>query len=247
MNYLDIAVLFVIVLFIIFGYFQGLIKSLLSLLGTLAALAVAVILAQTLANLIGGLGGLKDSLGNAFAGMFSGEAFTTPIDLSDETALAESLRSLGLPSFIVGSVSNAILSSIPAGQDTLILAQFVGPMLANALLVVICFFLIFFFVRFIAFLLEKLFRAIFASSLARSADRALGAVFGVVKAYLCLCTIFIILGFLLTMPALNSVNEALSSSALAKTLYENNLILKILIKYLPEFFSPIESLAKCFT
>jgi len=236
MNYVDIALIGIIIIAMIVGFFQGFTRSLLSLAGTLLALLAGILLAQTVANMLGGLFGLKDALGNAFAGMFKSELLNTPINLSDSEAIAVALQSLGLPDLLIPYMATAVAAVAPAGSSEITLAQYIGPMLANALLVVVSFILIFLIVRLIVKILEKFLKLLFSSPIMRTADRVLGAGFGIIKAYIVVCVLFIFLGLVLYMPFFEPLKTTLEESSLGLTLYQNNILLQLLAKAVPSIF-----------
>lgn len=229
MNYVDIAVLAIIVLFVVLGFAGGFLRALISFAGTVAALAVAIMLAQTVANMIGGLFGLKDALGSAFEGMFSGEIFTTPINLSDPASVSAALVSLGLWQFLANPIGNLIAGSAPVGSVETTLAGYVGPMIANLILVIVSFLLLFFVVKLLMSLVEKFIKGLLMNKTIRTGDRFLGAAFGIVKAYFVVCILFTILYYLMpSVEALSVVQEMIDTSTLSKTIYDNNIVLQLL-------------------
>lgn len=237
MNYVDIAVLVIIVLFVIVGFAKGFSKALISLAATVLSLAAAFIFAKTLANLIGGIGGLKEALSTAIEGMFKGDIFNLTINLTEESSVAARLTELGLPEFIALLLAPAIVKSVPEGMGgEMSIAKYLAPVIVNAILVVVSFLLIFFTVRLIMKAIEKFIKSILMNKTLRTGDKILGALFGVVKAYFALCIMLILLELLIpSVSALQPAQEMLETSTLAKTISENNLIKQLFDELLGKY------------
>jgi uncharacterized membrane protein required for colicin V production len=227
MNYLDIAVLAVIVIFVIFGFVGGFMKALTSLGAILVSLFAAIFFAQTMANLIGGIGGMRDGLGGLVTNMFQGDIFTKQIDPSDPGAIAAALTDLGIPSFLVGMMVDGIVAVVPPGE-MFSLASYLSPLIVDAILFIISFITIFLVVKLLMSLLLRFVNIVLKNRTLRIGDRVLGGVLGVVKAYLVLCLLLMLYDFL--SPSLNTVfgaTEMLNTSRIAATIHQNNIVTKL--------------------
>lgn len=231
MNFVDIAVLGIIALFVIIGYFRGFLGTLLSFAGTIIALAAAYFLAKTVATMIGGIGGLRDSLGGVFSGMFDGEVFTKTIDMSSIEAVSEGLLGLGIPDFLIAILAEPIVAAAAAtGLNTpMSLATYLGPVIVDFILLVISFIIIFFVVKLIMMIVQRFVKKVLLNKTLRIGDRILGGVFGIVKAYFILCLLILLLEVLIpAVPDLGAIQVMLNESTLTKTIVDNNLIKKLI-------------------
>ena len=236
MNYIDLAILIVVAVFVLIGLSRGFLHSVISLLGTLVAFLAGLFLAQVVANMLGGLFGLKDSLGEALKGLFSGELLNTPISASDPESLQAALRALGLPPFLVAPIASAVAAAIPAGMAEFTLASYIGPMVGNAILWVVSFLIIFFGIKLVALIFEKILKNLLANRTLRATDRILGGAFGAAKAILLVFCLLAVLTFLLPMESMAPIRKSLADAGIGRAMYENNFILNFLVNKLPNYF-----------
>jgi uncharacterized membrane protein required for colicin V production len=234
MNIIDIVVVSIFGLFILFGFFKGFLNALLSLVGTLVSLFVAFFFAQAFANLLGGVFGLNKIFSNLILSGLNnaGALFTTPIEATNATQISLALNQLGLPEFLTTPLATAIAGAVPAGTPIIVLSEYLAPILANALLVMISAALLFIIIRLVLGLIERLFKKLLKNNILKTVDRMLGAAFGAVKAYLVLSIVFMLVTFLMPMEFFAPIKQMLEQSTLGLFLYDNNIIQQLLSSYI---------------
>lgn len=216
----DLVIISILISNAYWGYRRGLVAVVVKLLTFLVSLIIVFFLYKPVANTIINNTELDEKLATAIKSSLSGTILTD----SGEMIQQSNTISDGVYELISSFVSDALQKSEvdPVGYVSVNLAQFmirVGTMFI--LYVMARFFLLF--VRFAAELIANL-------PFIKMFNKSGGLIFGIVKGFF---TIYLILAiFSLASPLISSwgIIGAIDDSTLGKNMYNNNIIIDILIK-----------------
>lgn len=222
--YLDAGLIVLALLFVLFGFYRGLVKSLVELGGILAAVFASVLLASFLAPAIySGFikGPLTDSIQQAISTTVGADVRQQVQGILDALPnfVANSLPGYGITS---DSISGAMAGSAQAASAAV--AELVAPIvtdLIKTILMLVLFLLLMVLVKLAARAIDKVFHLLGL----RQVNVILGAVFGILKG-----AVFVMLlcaGLKLVIPMLSSppeifAPETIESTVLFQHIYNGN-------------------------
>ncbi len=178
MPWLDILIIFILVLCALIGLIRGFLRSVISLCSTLVTLVLAIWLAKPLSGVIDGWFGLSEAIASSLEPTFL-NFFATNDTSSGWVAQ--------LISIFLGS--GYMESSPPAEQIAVDFSSAVGSVIT----IIICAVVLYILIRVLLWVLSRLFRKITRNRTIGAVDRILGTVIGVAKGFL---YIFIALGII---------------------------------------------------
>ena len=228
--WLDASLVVLAILFVVIGFYRGVVISLVELAGTLASVVAAVVLASAIAPVIF----------TAFVRPPLAESIQTSITSTigqDAAARVQSVME-ALPKFISNSLSgygltaNEFSGALSSAGDRAASAvvDLIAPIvtdLIKTVLMLVLFLILMIFVRLAARGIDKVFRL----PVLRQLNAVLGAVFGLLK-----CALFVMLacaGLRIVLPMLSSSpalfsKETLESTLLFQHIYDSNPIYGLL-------------------
>lgn len=222
--WLDVCLIVLAVIFVIAGFYRGVVKSLVELAGTLASVLAAVMLASMIAP----------AIFTVFVRPYLVENINTSIMSTIGQDAAAQIQGVmeALPKFIANSLSGYGLTSDQIGtamadssdQAASAVVDLVAPVvtdLIKTILMLVIFLILMILVGLAARAIDRVFRL----PVLRQLNAVLGAVFGVLK-----CAIFIMIvcaGLRIVIPMLPSVPEILTpetidSTAIFQRFYNSN-------------------------
>lgn len=107
----DGVLILITIVTIIIGCKKGFVALVIGFLAGILTLVLATILCKPLAEGIGALG-LRESLEGAFAKLFEGETFTTPIKSIATQEIKELIASLSLPEFLATALEDLVATKV---------------------------------------------------------------------------------------------------------------------------------------
>lgn len=205
-----IFVLILLISFII-GYKKGFIGLVVGFLAGILTLVLATLLAKPLAEAIGAMG-LRAPLENAFAGLFDGELFTTPLKELAQEQIKEMLASLSLPDFIVTAIDDVITTKISEVNisDDLTVQSILSTTLANYALTAIAWVILTIVLGIVFFLLKRFSKVFNKIPLVGKVNKLLGGLTSAIIAFalvIVLMYLFSLIGTLLPESAVQFVES----------------------------------------
>ena len=248
MAVIDIVIIAVLLLFGIIGMIKGFLNTILSLFSSLASLGVAIFCAKPVAKFLNNVFGLIGAIGGKIAGSLAGtiQPFQSGYATNELTgsALKEYLAQDGLTFqerlfklFIEDGKTFSTAEQTAAEADKQIVT-YIGERLAAIISLVIATLVVFILLKIAVLLLAKLFDAITKNRAIGGLDRALGLIFGLVKASLIICVVLAVFYLI----ANNTVQGWIDNSTVTKWLYQyvTQLVETIVHKFnLPAFLTDL--------
>ncbi|MFQ7472907.1 MAG: CvpA family protein [Anaerovoracaceae bacterium] len=205
--FLDIAVIGILALFIAKGIFRGFVYTFIHTLGWIGAMIISFLAAKPLALF----------LNDGFLGIAIRDGILRKLSGSSN-ALEETVS--GLPDIISGGISSGIETA----------SEVFANMLSSVVLTMLSFLIIMAASRFLLRIVVKPASRRYGGGILTAADKALGALAGALEG------ILLVFVFLTVMMVLASISQEgiseiivqwLNSSMIAKTLYDNNLLMLV--------------------
>lgn len=231
-NYADIIVIAIFLIFCIIGFARGFMRSLTKLMGSFLSLILAMFLCSYVCAMICS-SSLDEWMIRSFSDMYQGlgGSINMPVSAGDGDAVISSLVSIGIPSFIAKLFAPSLIALIPEGTIqpvSMLLAGFT----AQIILVTVVTIILFIIIRLLIKLLNILIRLILKDKLMRIVDRVLGLAFGGVKALFCIFVILTVGNYFLDQPYAAAVKNQITGGSVANVFYENNVVKSLCDKYL---------------
>lgn len=209
---LDLIVVAIIVLNVYFCYKKGLVNLAVGLIAVLAAIVLAVIFYKPVTNLVVENTELDETIQNTIVETFAPEG-----------AEGEQVKYVGILSYLETELGNVV-------NDT---KNEIVYETANAMSIkiinLIVFILIFTVVRVALFALTFVADAITSLPILKQLDDVGGIIYGLVKALLIVYAVLAVVSVIVSFTASTAITELISNSYVTKFLYENNIILKVLL------------------
>ena len=178
MFWLDILIIFILVLCALIGLIRGFLRSIISLCSTLVTLVLAIWLAKPLGGVIDNWFGLSGAIASSLEPTFL-NFFTTNNTSSGWVAQ--------LISIFLGS---GYMESSPSAEQ---IATDFSSAVGSVITIIICAVVLYILIRIVLWVLSRLFRKITRNRTIGAVDRILGTVIGLAKGFL---YIFIALGII---------------------------------------------------
>ena len=240
LDWLSIAFVSIMVIFMIVGLIKGFANALVSLLGGIVALAGAILLAKPAANALKGSGiesKLIEMINNWLIGINEG-AFNTVIPVENQAeAIGEVIKQLGIPdafnSILVGLTMKII--TIEGGNT---IGYYIGSSLAYYDLYIISSIVIYIAIKIVVLIIKIITKNFNKIPVLGFVNRLVGLVFGLVEGFLVISAISYVGILLLNIGPLNGFISSLAklndptANSIAKWFFENNLIKKLVEMYL---------------
>lgn len=226
MAVIDIVVIAILLVFGIIGMVKGFLNTILSLFSSVASLGVAIFCAKPVAKLLDKVFGIVGSIGGKIASSLAGtikpfqDGFATS-ELTGEglkNYLAEgglSFQERVYKLFIEDSKTFTMGENTAEATDRLVV-QYIGERLAAIIAVVIATIVVFILLKIAVLLLSKLFDALTKNRAIGGLDRALGLIFGLVKASLIICVALAVFYII----ANSTVQGWIDNSTVTKWIYQ---------------------------
>lgn len=209
---LDLIVVAIIVLNVYFCYKKGLVNLAVGLIAVLAAIVLAVIFYKPVTNLVVENTELDETIQNTIVETFAPEG-----------SEGEQVKYVGILSYLETELGNVV-------NDT---KNEIVYETANAMSIkiinLIVFILIFTVVRVALFALTFVADAITSLPILKQLDDVGGIIYGLVKALLIVYAVLAVVSVIVSFTASTAITELISNSYVTKFLYENNIILKVLL------------------
>ena len=230
MNWIDIIIIVLLIVFVAIGFWKGFIFSVLSLFSVFINFILSLFLTKPFSTLFNKWG-LESKLVSAFttkiSGMHSGFD-TNMIGMSQEQINNHISITLSESNFPFKSMFERMIKFSPEAvshKANLTLTEILSKSLGNFFSLVISFAIAFILIYIILWLIGFISKKAKQVEGLRVIDRLLGVVFGLVRGAIAVSTIFTVLSFFNEEGVLQTVFEYIDSSAIGSWVYENMNIL----------------------
>ena len=233
MNILDIAILVLLAIFVLYGFYRGFTRTALSLASTFLSWLGAFLFYPFLSRFLmsssfwGQLFGyMSDGAAETLTGF---EILSQPASTVTSSQLTDILSTSGLPSSVTTMLRENVLNQAFSGQEGVVtLGQYFNTTLGNLLVNVISFLIIFFALSLIFALIIAMTHAVINLPVLKTLDGVLGGCFGLVQGILLMFVLFAIVPVILSVMPISFVNQYLDNSFFASLFYKSNFILDML-------------------
>ena len=236
MNWIDIAIIVILILFVAIGFWKGLIFSLLSVFSTFINFCISIFLTRPVTNLLNKWFGLENFLTNAFASNFSSASTLFDTNMVGMTQseinshISATLTDANMP---FSRLIKSMLTITPEkleGKTSCTIGEILSKSFGSFFSLIIGFIIIFVLISLILWIISLITKKAREVDGIRVTDRILGVLFGLVKGFLCVAFIFAILSFFNESGALKGLFEYINKSSLGSWIYSN--VNTIVDKYL---------------
>lgn len=226
MNWIDIVLIVLLVVFVAIGFWKGFIFSVLSLFSVFINFILSLFLTKPISSLFNGWG-LETKLASAFASKISSihTGFdTNMIGMNQEQINNHVSTTLSEGDFPFKSMFERMIDFSPeavAHKTNLTLTDILSKSLGNFFSLVISFTVAFLLISLVLWLIGFISKKAKQVEGIRVVDRLLGVVFGLIRGAIAISTIFTVLAFFKEDGILQTVFEYIDSSTIGSWVYEN--------------------------
>lgn len=232
MNWFDLVVIIVVLIFTIISIKRGFLLSVLDVFSFFVNLVISLFLAKPMRGLLDLFGmesGIAGKLYTHYSGF--GEDFTVDLieyskngnitDFVNDAINTSPMNSFGKKLFN-GTINNNLSEKLASSSnETVSLADIMSKSLAQFITVVSAFLICFILVYVVLIIIKLITKKITQSKFVNTFDKLFGACFGVVKGFLFWVAIFVVLSFFSDNGILSSVIGYINQSAIGGWLRSN--------------------------
>ncbi len=202
----DVFVILIIALCTYFGYKKGILCTLINIVSYLASLILSAVIIKPVNYFVRNL------------------TFIESINKSMNDKIVSSLseKTEGVPLFLKGAASDGVVKVSESLAETL----------TKGVVYILCAVIVFFIIKLFVGITRKTAKAARGTLLVGGADRFLGLIGGAAGGFLLVSLLFVLAILFLPQPKLNILSQNISNSVIAKSFYENNFIMNLIVKYL---------------
>lgn len=215
---IDIIIVALIALCVFLGYKRGLAKCVIKILSFIIALAVAFILFKPVSNFIIDNTKIDDNIKSSIVNIIED-------DVEEKGKVSEDSN---LPKSMVKIINNSIQDSINETKMTVV--NNVAEKIAEAIINICVAIGLFLVTRIILIFVKVLSSLITDLPVIKQVDKIGGVAYGLIEALLIIFVIFAIISFISPMIKDSGLIEAINKSITGTIFYNNNLLLKIILK-----------------
>lgn len=224
----DIIIVVIVLGFILVGWRRGFLLSVYALFSMIIAIVLACVLTPVVSS---GLEktGIPDKLETKISSYVETE-LTDKFGANADVSAEEAADELPLPGFLAGKIAD----DIKAGADAPIksISRSVGRKSAEFICSIIAFILVFFIVVAIMTVLKSILKLATKLPVLKQADAVGGVLIGFAEGVVFLCVLALLLSVFSSAQSMQGIVSAVEKSHIAKFIYENNFIGKIISRFL---------------
>ena len=227
MNWIDVIILVILIVFIAIGFWKGFMFSIISMFSAFVNFSIALLLTRPITNLFNSWFGLEGALTNSFSDKLTSMSpdFNTNLVGMTNSQISKhienTLEDSNFPFKNLFSSMIDIKSSSIADKSSLTLNDILSKSLGSFFSLIICFVIIFIIIYLILFLLSKLSQKAKEIEGIRVTDRILGVIFGIIKGTLLIVGLFTILSFFKEDGVLEPLFNYIKQSEVSGWIYSN--------------------------
>ena len=231
MNIVDYAVLAVIGLSLLMGFYRGFISTVLNTGGCLAAFGLSFVLYPRLATAIRSNDGLVRTLmhyTDASSRLGDLELAITNVSQLTADKLNEVISKVALPAPFDTLLKTNLEQQVYATTSVSSVADYVSQTILTASINILCFLVCFVALYLVISIVVNFLRAVFRFPLLKQLDWLAGGAFGFARGMILCYALFAVVPLALTMVPFDQVSEMIDQSHLAAFFNNGNLILSIM-------------------
>lgn len=231
MNIVDYAVLAVIGLSLLMGFYRGFISTVLNTGGCLAAFGLSFVLYPRLATAIRSNDGLVRTLmhyTDASSRLGDLELAITNVSQLTADKLNEVISKVALPAPFDTLLKTNLEQQVYATTSVSSVADYVSQTILTASINILCFLVCFVALYLVISIVVNFLRAVFRFPLLKQLDWLAGGVFGLARGVLICYAVFAIAPLVLTMVPVDMISKLLEESAFAPFFNNGSMILAIM-------------------
>lgn len=214
---IDLIILGIIILCVFFGYKKGLTKCIIKILSFVIALAIAFVLFRPVSNFIINNTTLDDNIKNSIVSIVEE-------DVSENGQVKEDSN---LPKSMVEHINETINNSIDETKTTVVntVAEQISVGIINVLVAIGLFII----ARIALMFVSALSSIITDLPIIKQVDKIGGVAYGLVESLIIIFIAFAVISFISPMIESSGLIVAINKSILGSALYNNNLLLNIIL------------------
>lgn len=199
MNWIDIVIIVIMLIFIIIGVCKGFMFSVLSLFSGMVSVFLSILLTKPMTMLLS-LTGVQNSISTGYVTKFAGlSSFQTNlVDIANPTEFAKNAVSSSNLSGFSKTVTNWFLNISPSqleGKGSITLSEILSKAYAGFWCTLIAFAISFALIWLVLWILSRIAKKTKENKVVNKTDRFLGFIFGIVRGALVISVIFAVLSF----------------------------------------------------
>lgn len=232
MNWIDAAIIVILLIFIVFGIKKGFMLSVIDLFSFFVNTIISLFLAKPMRSLLN-MFGMENSLASSLYDKYSalGSDFTTDLieysknknitDFVNDAFKSSSLSEFSKKIFN-GAINNGLSDKLAnSTNETVSLADIMSKSLAQFITVVSAFAICFILMYVLLIILKAISKKLNQSKFVNLFDKLFGACFGAVKGFLFVVALFVVLSFFSDNGILGSAINYINQSAIGGWLRSN--------------------------
>lgn len=227
MNWIDIGIIGIMLIFISIGLWKGFVISMVSMFTSSINFIISLFLVRPTTNLFNKIFGLESALTKGFTGKLSSMSSgfdTNLVGMSREEISSHVSKTLSESKFPLKGLFKSMLDITPEkidGKASCTLNQILSKSLGSFFALIITFVVIFVLIYVVLFVISKVSKKAQEVTTIRVIDRILGFVFGLIKGAICIAFIFGILSLFSESGALSEVFTYIHASKIGDWAYTN--------------------------
>jgi uncharacterized membrane protein required for colicin V production len=222
MSSIDLFVIIIIILFSLIGFYRGLLKSVFGLISIVLSIALSIVLYPVVVAL------LKPVAYEPFDKVISKNLDENFPELSKEKVSSKVVEELGFPEYL----EKVIIKAMPDPNELIPkekIISIISDKLTNILLIIMSVIIIFIIVKLIFIFIRKIIKKVTEHKVIGKVDKLGGILFGLFEGFILIHFIFAVLTLFFSAGLFESLNNSINSSDfIAKSIYENNIILSLI-------------------
>ena len=229
MNWIDVAIIAIVLIFVIIGCVKGFVFSILSIFSSTVNFFISLFLTKPVASLLNAMFGMESSLSGNFAAKLTAmncgfdvelATFGSQAELSSH--VSETINNSNLSGFSKGILNNTVhITTENVAGTTTTLNDIISKSFAAFLTLVVSFVIVFILIYLILWIISTISKKMHKNQDVRLVDRILGFVFGLTKGFLLIVFVFGILSLFNENGILAPVIDYIKASTIGGWLYGN--------------------------
>jgi len=229
MNWVDIVIILILLIFIIIGCVKGFMFSILSIFGGTVNFIISLFLCKPCFNILNGWFGIENNLLNSISSKFTNMSTLFDIELSSfgsqaelSSHVKETINNSSLSGFTKGLLNNTVHITTENVEGTNVtLNNIISKSFATFITLIISFVIVFILIYLVLWILSLISKKAKENNGIRTTDRILGFIFGIVKGFLVIVVIFSILSLFNENGLLHDLFISIKSSTIGNWIYTN--------------------------
>lgn len=227
MNWIDVGIILIVLVFILIGLWKGFVFSILSLFSSTVNFFISLVLVRPTTNLLNNWFGFEGALTNGFASKLTSmhAGFNTNMVGMTKDEIASHITTTFAESrFPFKGLFQSMLKITPEkieGKTSCTLNDILSKSLGSFFSLIITFVVIFALIYLILFIIGRISKKAHEVNGIRAVDRILGFVFGAIKGIIVICLIFGIISLFSEDGALSGLFDYIHASKIGNWVYSN--------------------------